>query len=92
MPPELLLATRERTKPRNAFENFGDFFWELLSKIAGPLVKNILTTLRITAAVSVVDARIQKKNQKQNKTWFLRILVIFGDMPLIKCEVSLTLI
>lgn len=92
MPPELLLATRERTKPRNAFENFGHFFGGLLSKIAGPLVKNILTTLRITAAVSVVDARIQKKNQKQNKTWFLRILVIFGDMPLIKYEVSLTLI
>ena len=61
------MATRERTKPRNAFENFGDFFGGLLSKIAGPLVKNILTTLRITAAVSVVDARIQKKPKtKQN--------------------------
>ena len=66
MPPELLLATRERTKPRNAFENFGDFFGGLLSKIAGPLVKNILTTLRITAAVSVVDE--QKKKKTKNKT------------------------
>ena len=67
MPPELLLATRERTKPRNAFENFGDFFGGLLSKIAGPLVKNILTTLRITAAVSVIDARIQKKKKKKKR-------------------------
>ena len=58
------MATRERTKPRNAFENFGDFFLELLSKIAGPLVKKILTTLRITAAVSVIDARIKKKTKK----------------------------
>ena len=63
------MATRERTKPRNAFENFGDFFWELLSKIAGPLVKNILTTLRITAAVSVIDARIKKKNKKKHGSY-----------------------
>ena len=60
------METRERTKPRNAFENFGPFFGGLLSKIAGPLVKNILTTLRITAAVSVIDGRIKKK-QKQKK-------------------------
>ena len=67
------METRERTKPRNAFENFGPFFGGLLSKIAGPLVKNILTTLRITAAVSVIDARIQKKKKKKKKEkkWFL---------------------
>ena len=76
MPPELLLATRERTKPRNAFENFGDFFGGLLSKIAGPLVKNILTTLRITAAVSVIDARIQKKKKrKKGKNMVLMLAV-----------------
>ena len=46
----------------------GGFWGSLLSKLAGPsmkvgvpLAKNILAPLRITAAASVIDARIQKK-------------------------------
>ena len=37
-------------------------------KEAVPLVKNILAPLGITAAVSAIDAGIQKKKKK--KTWF----------------------
>ena len=50
----------------------GGFLGSLLSKLAGPLMKvavplakNILAPLGITAAASVIDAGIQKKN-----TWF----------------------
>ena len=46
----------------------GEFWGSLSSKLAGPsmkvavpLAKNILAPLRITAAASVIDARIQKK-------------------------------
>ena len=38
-------------------------------KEAVPLVKNILAPLGITAAVSAIDAGIQKKKNKK-KTWF----------------------
>ena len=38
-------------------------------KEAVPLVKNILAPLGITAAVSAIDAVIQKKKKKK-KTWF----------------------
>ena len=50
----------------------GGFLGSLLSKLAGPLMqvavplaKNILAPLGITAAASVIDAGIQKKN-----AWF----------------------
>ena len=50
----------------------GGFLGSLLSKLAGPLMKvaiplrkNVLTLLGITAAVSAIDAGIQKKD-----TWF----------------------
>ena len=39
-------------------------------KEAVPLVKNILAPLGITAAVSAIDAGIQKKKKKKKKTWF----------------------
>ena len=38
-------------------------------KEAVPLVKNILAPLGITAAVSAIDAGIQKKKKKKKK-WF----------------------
>ena len=38
----------------------GVFLGPLLSKIAGPLTKNILAPLGITAAVSTIDAGLQK--------------------------------
>ena len=50
----------------------GGFLGSLLSKLAGPLMKvaiplakNILAPLRITAAVSAIDAGIQKKRMVQ---------------------------
>ena len=50
----------------------GGLLGSLLSKLAGslmkvaiPLTKNVLALLGITAAVSAIDAGIQKKN-----TWF----------------------
>ena len=62
------MTTRQNSKLRNAFQNFEYFFWGLLSKMAGPLMKvavplakNILTPLGITAAVSAIDVRSQKK-------------------------------
>ena len=82
---ELLLATRQKAKLRNAFNNMstdlklskaqiskiiqsGGFLGSLLSKLAGPLMKvaipvakNVLAPLGITAAVSAIDAGIQKK-------------------------------
>ena len=68
LPPNLLLTTRQNSKLRNAFQNFEYFFGGLLSNMAGPLMKvavplakNILTPLRITAAVSAIDVRYQKK-------------------------------
>ena len=86
LPRELLLATRQKTKLRNAFNNnmstdlklskaqiskiiqSGGFLGSLLSKLAGPLMKvaiplakNVLAPLGITAAVSAIDAGIQKK-------------------------------
>ena len=86
LPHELLLTTRQKTKPRNAFNNnmstdlklskaqiskiiqSGGFLGSLISKLAGPLMKvaiplakNILAPLRITAAVSAIDAGIPKK-------------------------------
>ena len=46
----------------------GGFLGSLLSKLAGPLMKaaislakNVLASLRITAAASAIDAGIQKK-------------------------------
>ena len=49
----------------------GGFLGPLLSKLAGPLMKvavplakNTLAPLGITAAASVIDARIQKKNTR----------------------------
>ena len=52
----------------------GGFLGSLLSKLTGllvkvaiPLAKNVLAPLRITAAASVIYARIKKK--KKN-TWF----------------------
>ena len=38
------------------------FLGSLLSKLAGPLAKNVLPPLGITAAASAIDAGIQKKN------------------------------
>ena len=38
------------------------FLGSLLSKLAGPLAKNVLAPLGITAAASAIDAGIQKKN------------------------------
>ena len=86
LPYKLLLTARQKTKPRNAFENilsagiklsktqiskitnFGGFLGSLLSKIAGPLMKeadpvakNSLAPLGITTAASAVDAGFQKK-------------------------------
>ena len=86
LPHELLLATRQKAKIRNVFNNnmstdlkisraqlstiiqSGGFLWSLLGKLAGPLIKvaftlakNVLTPLGITAAVSAIDAGIQKK-------------------------------
>ena len=86
LPHEFLLATRQKTKLRNALNNnmstnlkpsriqiskiiqSGGFLGSPLSKLAGPLMKvaapfakNILAPLRITAATSAIDARIQKK-------------------------------
>ena len=53
----------------------GGFLCSLLSKIAGPLMKvsgplakNILTPLGITAAISVIDAEIQKKIHSSGTT------------------------
>ena len=55
---ELLLSTRQRTKLRNTFNN--NMSTDLkLSKV--PLAKNILASLGITAAASVIDEVIQKK-------------------------------
>ena len=39
--------------------------------VAIPLAKNILALLGITAAASAIDARIQKKKQKQKKNMVL---------------------
>ena len=86
LPHELLLATRQTTKLRNATENnisndtklskaqisqiiqSEGFLGSLLSKLAGPLMKVAVTTakkvlapLRLTAAMSAIDAGIQKK-------------------------------
>ena len=86
LPHELLLATRQKTKLRNAFNinmstdlklskaqiskiiQSGGFLGSLLSKLSCPLMKvaipsakNVLAPLRITAAVSAIDAEIQKK-------------------------------
>ena len=86
LPHELLLTTRQKTKPTSAFENImatdiklsktqmskiihsGGFLGSFLSTLAGtlmkiavPLAKNILAVLGITAAVSAIDAGIQKK-------------------------------
>ena len=83
---ELLLARRQKTKLRNAFEDNMStdiklsktqisgiiqpegFLGSLLSKLFGPLMKvavplakNVSTPLGITAAVSAVDAGIQKR-------------------------------
>ena len=38
------------------------FLGSLLSKLVGPLAKNVLAPLGITAAASAIDAGIQKKN------------------------------
>ena len=38
------------------------FLGSLLSKLAGPLAKNVLAPLGITAAASAIDAGIKKKN------------------------------
>ena len=57
----------------------GGFLGSLLSKLARPLMKvvislakNVLTPLGITAAVSAIDEGIQKKKKKKKKknTWF----------------------
>ena len=54
----------------------GWFLASLLSKLEGPLMKvavplatNILTSLGITASVSVIDAGIQKKQTKKTRFW-----------------------
>ena len=56
----------------------GGFLGELLSKIAAPLMniavlltKNILAPLRITAAVSAIDAVIQKKTHSSGTTMLI---------------------
>ena len=82
LPHESLLTTRQKTKLRNAFNNnikvseaqisqiiqSGGFSGPLLSKLAGPLMKLLvslakffLTILGITAAASEIYAGIQKK-------------------------------
>ena len=50
----------------------GEFLGHLLSKLGGPLMKvalplakNVLAPLALTAAISAIDASIQKKD-----TWF----------------------
>ena len=77
-PHELLLTTRQNTKLRNAISNNftaqvkkiiqSGGFRELLSKLAGPLMKlamplakNVLAPLGLTAAMSAIDGSIQKK-------------------------------
>ena len=54
----------------------GGFLGSFLSKLAGPLMKvvislgkNVLAPLGITAAASAIDTGIKKKNKKKN-TWF----------------------
>ena len=39
----------------------GGFLGKLLSKLAGPLAKNVLAPLGLTAAMSAIDGSIQKK-------------------------------
>ena len=46
----------------------GGFLGSLLSKIAGPLARNILTPLGITAAAFAIDAVIQKKTHGSGTT------------------------
>ena len=85
LPYELLLTTRQKTKLRNAFNNNMSadlklsktgFLGCLLSKLAGalmkiavPFAKNVLAPLGITAAVSALDAGIQKKKKKNTWIW-----------------------
>ena len=42
----------------------GGFLGPLLSKLAGPLAKNILAPLGVTAAASAIDARSSKENTR----------------------------
>ena len=42
-----------------------------LMKVTIPLAKNILAPLAVTATASAIDAGIQKKQKKKNKTWFM---------------------
>ena len=90
VPHELLLETRQKTRPRNAFNNnisthlnfskaqiskivqSGEFLGFLvgqLMKVAIPLAKHVLAPLGIKAALSAIDAGIQKKKKKK-KAWF----------------------
>ena len=64
MPTDLKLSKAQISKIIQS----GRFLVSLLSKLAGPLMKvavtfakNILASLGITAAASVIDSRIQKK-------------------------------
>ena len=92
LPHELLLATRQKTKLRNAFNNNMStdlklskaqiskiiqsrrFLGSLLSKLAGPLMKEaiplakiVLVPLGITAPASAIDVGIQKKKRRKKK-------------------------
>ena len=58
---ELLLATRQKTKLRNAFENNINELAGPLMEVAVPPAKNISVPLGITAAASAVDEETQKK-------------------------------
>ena len=64
MPTDLKLSKAQISK----IIQYGRFLGSILSKLAGPLMKvavtfakNILASLGITAAASVIDSRIQKK-------------------------------
>ena len=68
MATDLKLSKAQRKKMIQS----GGFLGKLLSKLAGPLMKvamplakNVLVPLGLTAAMSVIDWSIQKKN-----SWF----------------------
>ena len=65
----------------------GRFLGSLLSKLAGPLIKvtvplakNVLPTLGITAAASVIDAGIQKKIHGWGRPSFITLIISNKEM------------
>ena len=54
----------------------GGFLGKLLSKLAGPLAKNVLAPLGLTAAMSAIDVSIQKKIHGSGATKGARIKLI----------------